>query len=138
MLSAGIAARRFNLVLMGVFAGLAVVLTAVGLYGVLSYQVARRTHEIGIRMALGAEPRQVLRDVLERGLTLATLGVAVGLAGAVAATRLIKTWLFGVSPTEPTILAAISVVLVLVALAACWIPARRATKVDPMVALRYE
>jgi putative ABC transport system permease protein len=123
---------------MGAFAGLAVVLTAVGLYGVLSYHVARRTHEIGIRMALGAQPEGVMRLVLGRGLQLAGIGTAIGLCGAVASTRLIKSWLFGVSPTDLATLAAISVLLLGVALAACWIPARRATRVDPMVALRYE
>jgi predicted permease len=138
VLTAGVATRRFNLILIGAFAGLAVVLTAVGLYGVLSYHVARRTHEIGIRMALGAQPGGVMRLVLGRGLQLASIGSAIGLCGAVATTRLIKSWLFGVSPTDLATLAAISVLLLGVALVACWIPARRATRVDPMVALRYE
>jgi len=131
-------ARRFSLILFGVFAGVALLITVIGLYGMLAYLVAERRHEIGVRMALGAQPGNVLRLVIGQGLKLALLGVVVGLIGAWALTRFMQTLLFGVTPTDPGTFAAIAVLLLLVALLACWIPARRATKVDPLVALRYE
>lgn len=131
-------ARRFSLVLFGVFAGVALLITIIGLYGMLAYLVAERRQEIGIRMALGAQPGNVLRLVIGQGLKLAMIGVAVGLLGAWGLTRFMQTLLFGVKPTDPGTFAAIALVLLLVALLACWIPARRATKVDPLVALRCE
>jgi len=136
--SESIAPERFILALVGSFAAIALVLAMVGIYGLLSYSVARRTHEIGIRMALGAQTRDVRRLVMQQGLSLALAGVAVGLAGALALTRVMKTLLFEVSPTDPLTFALIALLLMLVALLACLMPARRATKVDPMVALRSE
>ena len=131
-------ARRFSLVLFGVFAVVALLITLIGLYGMLAYLVAERRQEIGIRMALGAQPRNVLRLVIGQGLKLVVLGVVFGLIGAWALTRFMQSLLFGVTPTDPGTFAAISLLLLLVALMACWVPARRATKVDPLVALRYE
>ncbi|HKG79627.1 MAG TPA: ABC transporter permease, partial [Pyrinomonadaceae bacterium] len=131
-------ARRFSLVLFGVFAGVALLITIIGLYGMLAYLVAERRREIGIRMALGAQPRNVLRLVIGQGLKLALIGVIVGLIGAWALTRFMQTLLFGVNPTDPGTFAVIGLLLLLVAFVACWVPARRATKVDPLVALRYE
>jgi putative ABC transport system permease protein len=138
LLSSAFDARRFSLTLFGVFAGVALLITVIGLYGMLAYLVAERRHEIGVRMALGAQPRNVLRLVIGQGLKLALFGVIVGLIGAWALTRFMQTLLFGVNPTDPGTFTVIGLLLLLVALLACWIPARRATKVDPLVALRYE
>src|SRR5215213_7656547 len=132
------AARRFNMSLLTVFAGLALVLAAIGIYGVMSNAVTQRTQEIGIRLALGARTVDVVKLVVRNGLTLVITGVAIGLAGAFALTRLMTTLLFGVTPTDGLTIAVVSGVLIGVALLACLIPARRATKVDPLVALRYE
>ena len=136
--SDSVAPRRFLVSMMSLFALLALALAATGIYGVLSYLVAQRTREIGIRMALGATAGSVLSLILKRGAILILIGTAAGLAGAIALTRLIKTLLFGVSPTDPATFALIALLLVLVALIASYIPARRAAKVDPMVALRHE
>jgi ABC-type antimicrobial peptide transport system permease subunit len=130
--------RRFSLVIFGVFGCVALLLAAMGIYGVTSYAVAQRTQEIGIRMALGARMIDVLKLVLRNGMSLVLIGAAVGVAGALATTRVMSSLLFGVAPTDLATFAAVVVILVIVALVACYIPARRATKVDPLVALRYE
>jgi predicted permease len=129
---------RMAATLLVVFGVLALGLAAVGLYGVMAYAVHRRTREIGIRLALGAGQRDVLRLVVGHGMLLTLLGIAAGLAAAFGLTRLMRTMLYGVSPTDALTFAAIASVLLLVALLACWIPARRASKVDPLVALRHE
>jgi putative ABC transport system permease protein len=133
-----IAQPRLNMMLMGLFGALAMILAAVGIYGLLSYAVTQRTQEMGIRMALGARAADVLKLVLRQGMTMALVGEAIGLVGAFALTRLIRGLLFGVTPTDAPTFIAVFGVLNLVALLACFIPARRATKVDPLVALRYE
>ena len=133
-----LAGRHFNLFLLGLFALLALGLAAVGIYGIVSYVTAQRTHEIGIRMALGAQRRNVLKLIVGQGLRLALAGVALGVAGSLGLMRLLSTLLFGVTPTDPLTLIGVTLVLTGVALLACWIPARRAARVDPMVALRYE
>jgi putative ABC transport system permease protein len=133
-----VAPQRFNLSLLALFAGLGLLLSAIGIYGVMAYSVTQRTQEIGLRMALGAQTRDVLKLVVRSGMKHALTGVAIGLAGAFALTRLMTSLLFGVTPTDVTTFATVSGLLVLVALLACYPPPRRATKVDPLVALRYE
>jgi predicted permease len=133
-----LATQRFSMILLGGFAALAMVLASVGIYGVISYVVGQRTHEIGLRMALGAQRSHVLRLILGQGARLILIGVAIGIAGAFALTRMMASQLFMISSTDPLTFIAVSAVLALVALMACYIPARRAAKVDPMVALRYE
>lgn len=138
VISSSVAGPRFNTILLGSFAGVALFLAAIGIYGVLAYAVAQQTHEIGIRMALGAQPDHVLRLVLYRGTRLALVGVGIGAVAAVILTRWLSSLLYAVSATDPATFVSVAIVLVLVALAACYIPARRAMRVDPMVALRYE
>jgi putative ABC transport system permease protein len=137
-LSRSVSERRFTMLLLGLFAAIALVLAAVGIHGVLSYGVVQRTREIGIRVALGARPASVLRLIVGQGVILAVIGVAVGLAGAFALTRLLATLLFGVTPTDMTTMAAVVVVLAGTAVLASYLPARRAMRVDPSIALRAE
>ncbi|HEV2856052.1 MAG TPA: ABC transporter permease [Thermoanaerobaculia bacterium] len=138
VISDSLASRRLMLGLLGLFAGIALILSAAGLYGVISYLVAQRTREIGMRMALGAQARDVLRLVMGQGAGLTAAGIALGLLGALAATRVLENLLYGVSARDPLTFAGIAVLLALVALAATWLPARRAARVDPMVAIRNE
>lgn len=138
VLSISLALQHGAMTLMSVFAGLALLLAAVGIYGVLSYWVSQRTREIGIRMALGAQKNDVLRSVVRQGLTLAAIGIAVGLTAALLLARLIQSLLYGVKPDDPVTFAAVAVTLAVVAVLACYLPARRATKIDPIEALRYE
>jgi predicted permease len=138
LIAVSLAQQRFNLLLLGLFAALALILAAVGIYGAMAYAVNQRTHEIGIRTALGAQRRDVLRLVLKDGAKIALFGIASGIAGALALTRVMASLLFEVKPTDPATFAGVAILLALVALAACYIPARRAIRVDPMVALRYE
>jgi putative ABC transport system permease protein len=132
------AQRRFAVMLITVFAAVALLLAAVGIYGVMSYAVAQRTQEIGIRMALGAERRDILRMVLRHGGLMAVIGIGLGVTVALGLARLITSLLFQVSATDPPTFSVVPVVLIAVALLACYIPARRATRVDPLVALRYQ
>jgi ABC-type antimicrobial peptide transport system permease subunit len=140
LIADSLAAQRFSMVLLGIFAGLALLLATVGMYGVISYLVSQRTQEIGIRMALGADRAHVLRWVLKQGGRLALIGVIVGLAAALALTQLMarSSMLFGVHPYDPWTLIGVTLLLTVVALAACLIPARRAASVDPIQALRTE
>ena len=137
-IAGSVAAPRFNTTLLSIFAAVALVLTVIGLYGVMSYSVAQRTNEIGIRMALGAQTRDVLQLIVKQGLQLVLIGLVLGLAGALALTRLLSSLLFGVKTKDPATFVAIAVLLALVSLLACYVPAWRATKVDPLEALRYE
>ncbi|HEY0101641.1 MAG TPA: ABC transporter permease [Pyrinomonadaceae bacterium] len=138
VLAESIARRRFNMMLIAIFAFLGLVLASVGIYGVISYSVTQRTHEIGIRMALGAEARDILKMIVKQGMGMVLLGIGLGLGGAFALTRVMSSLLFGVSPTDLTTFAGVPLILAMVALLACYIPARRATRVDPMIALRFE
>ena len=138
ILSQSIARQNFNMLLLGVFAMAALALTAVGVYGVMAYSVAQRTHEIGIRMALGAQRGDVLRLVLRQGAVLAVLGTLIGVGAAFGVTRYLQSFLFGVKSSDPVTMVAVAFLLIAVALLASYIPARRAMNVDPMVALRYE
>jgi putative ABC transport system permease protein len=136
--AAAISQERFQALLLGLFAALALSLACVGLYGVISYNVVQRTHEIGVRVALGAQPRDVLRLVIRQGMFLTLSGLAVGLGAGMFITRVLTDMLFGVTPTDPLTFTGVPVLLLLVAFLACWIPARRATRIDPLTALRYE
>ena len=138
IVSRSISSKRFSMLLLSVFAALALVLSAIGIYGVVSYLVGQRSREIGIRMALGAQQRDVLRLVIREGAKMALIGVGIGLAAALALTRFMATMLYGVRAQDPATFFGVATVLILVALAACYIPARRATRVDPVIALRYE
>jgi putative ABC transport system permease protein len=138
VLASSLKSRRFNLLLVGAFGAAALLLAVAGLYGVMAYAVTRRTGEFGIRMALGASAGNIKGIVLKQGLMVATLGVAIGIVGALAITRVLRSLLFGLSATDPVTFAGVAALLIVVALLACYIPAHRATKVDPMVALRYE
>jgi putative ABC transport system permease protein len=137
-LSDSVAQRRYQTLLFGLFGAVALVIAIVGIYGVISYAVSQRTHEIGIRMALGAQAGDVLRMIVSQGMRLTLIGVALGVTSALGLTRLIESLLFSVSATDPATFVSITLLLVIVALIAIYIPARRATKVDPMIALRTE
>jgi putative ABC transport system permease protein len=137
-LDTSVAQPRLNLVLLAAFATLALVLAGVGIYGVMAYSVTQRTHEIGIRMALGAQHEDVMRLVITQGLKLAALGVGIGLVAALGVTRFMSSLLFGVQATDPVTFALVALALTGIALAACFVPARRAMRVNPIVALRYE
>jgi ABC-type antimicrobial peptide transport system permease subunit len=141
IVSESMSSQRFPMILLGTFAGLALLLAAVGIYGVISYSVARRIHEIGIRMALGAHKRDVFRMVVGQGLALALAGLAIGVVAALILTRVLSSFsllLYGVGASDPVTFITVSIMLILVAVVACYIPADRATRVDPMVSLRYE
>jgi ABC-type antimicrobial peptide transport system permease subunit len=133
-----LAPRRLSLILVGTFAGLAVVLSAIGIFGMIAYTVSQRTHEFGLRMALGARRQDVLQLVLGDGFKIVATGVFVGIGASFALTRFMRSLLYSVGPNDPLTFAVITVLFALVALAACYIPARRAAHVDPMVALRHE
>ena len=138
VLASSLAARRLSMILLSVFATLALVLACAGIYGVISYLVAQRTHEIGVRMALGAQRSEVMRLILGHGARMVVVGVAIGSVVALGLTRLMTNQLFGVTAHDPLTFAAVAGVIILTAVAACYVPARRATRVDPMVALRAE
>ena len=130
--------QRFNMLLMTVFGGAALFLAAIGIYGLMGYSVQQRTQEIGIRLALGAETGQVRRMVIGQGMRLAVAGVVIGIGAAWGLSQVIKTFLFGVKERDPMVFAGVAVLLTVVSLIAVWLPARRATRIDPVVALRYE
>jgi len=132
------AASNFNMMLFNIFAGLAAILAAIGIYGVMTYAVQHRTHEIGIRVALGASPRKVRRMVVRQGMRLVLIGVFIGVVGALALTPLMASLLYGVKAWDPAVLASVAVLLSAVALVAIYVPARRATRIDPVLALRWE
>jgi putative ABC transport system permease protein len=136
--SSSLSSQRFTMLLLAAFAGTALPLAAAGIYGVMAYLVTRRTREIGVRMALGAIAGDVLQLVIGQGMWTTVVGMAIGIGGSFALTRTMQSLLFGVSTTDPLTLVAVVVLLAAVSFLACWIPARRATKVDPLVALRYE
>jgi putative ABC transport system permease protein len=138
VLSNSMAPQRFSTWMLGIFAAIAMVLAATGIYGVMSYSVSQRTHEIGIRMALGASRGDVLKMVTGRGMVLTSIGVVIGLGAAFGVTQWMSSLLFGVTATDVVTFVSIPLILVIVALVACFIPARRATKIDPIQALRYE
>jgi putative ABC transport system permease protein len=138
LVSGALTQPRLVMILIGLFAALALVLATVGIYGVVSYSVSQRTHEIGIRMALGARSGDIFKLIIGQGLVLTIIGVGIGLAASLALTRVLARLLFNVSVTDPLTFAGVAFLLATVALLACYLPARRATRVDPMVALRYE
>jgi ABC-type antimicrobial peptide transport system permease subunit len=138
IMAVSLAERRFNALLLGIFAGVALLLASVGLYGVLAFTVAQRTREIGIRMALGAQAGDVVRLVLRQGLALSVLGVAVGICVALASTGVLRRFLYGIAPTDPATFITLALLLIGVAALACLIPALRALRVDPIIALRHE
>jgi putative ABC transport system permease protein len=137
-MSASVAQPRFRTWLIGIFAALALTLAAVGIYGVMSYSVTQRTNEIGIRVTLGAQPSDVFRNIIGQGLWFVGIGVGIGVAGGLILTRLLRSFLYGISASDPLTFCAVAILLLLVAVAASFFPARRATRVDPIVALRYE
>lgn len=137
-LAESIAPRRFNLFLLGTFAATALLLALVGIYGVIAYSVTQRTHEIGVRTALGAQRSQIVRMVVRQGMSIVLAGIAAGLGAAFGLTRLMASLLFEVKPTDPPTFAAVTLILIATAWAASWIPARKAARVDPLVALRHE
>ena len=138
VVSAAISKERFQSLLLGLFAALALLLACVGLYGVISYAVVQRTHEIGVRMALGAKPVDVLRLVIRQGMGLTIVGLIVGVAAGSVVTRVLSDMLYGVSARDPLTFVGVPVLLLVVAFLACYIPARRATRIDPLTALRNE
>jgi ABC-type antimicrobial peptide transport system permease subunit len=138
VISKSTTSRRFSLFLLGGFASLALILSAIGIYGVIAFSVVRRVHEMGIRIALGAQRRDVLRLVIGQGMLLLGVGMIIGTLGALALTRALAGFLYGIRPTDPATFATVVAILATVAFLACYIPARRATRVDPMIALRYE
>jgi ABC-type antimicrobial peptide transport system permease subunit len=138
VLANSVALRSFIMMLLSIFGGLALVLASVGIYGVISYAVSQRTREIGVRMALGARPADVLRMILAEGLKLVAVGVVLGVAAALMVTRLLEGMIYGVSMRDPLIFVLVNLLMVTVSLAACYVPALRATRVDPITALHYE